>query len=174
MYPTQLVKDPVYRTVKTYGHERGLSCCFRQHPATHSHCSKLHGYSLAVELTFEAYGLDHRNWVMDFGGLKPVEQFLKDTFDHKTVVAEDDPELQLFFKLEDRGVVDLTILSAVGCEAFAEYIHNRVCLLLGLDDESSVRLAKVKVMEHGSNAAEFELHYGIAGSLEVMGEQDDT
>ena len=36
----------VWRSTKTYGHEEGLSCCFRQWRATHSHCRLLHGYAL--------------------------------------------------------------------------------------------------------------------------------
>lgn len=163
MSTVQLVKDPVYRTVKTYGHDRGLSCCFRQHAAKHSHCSMLHGYSIAVELTFEAYSLDARNWVMDFGGLGKVKNFLESYFDHTLLVAKDDPALPAFHRLADEGLVDLRVLEAVGCEAFAEFIHGQVTSLLRFTEESRVRLAKVKVMEHGSNAAEYELTYGFGG-----------
>jgi 6-pyruvoyltetrahydropterin/6-carboxytetrahydropterin synthase len=56
---------------------------------------------------------------MDFGGLKPVKKFLEDTFDHKTIVAVDDPELGALQALE---CMSLTVLPRVGCEAFAEHI----------------------------------------------------
>ena len=42
-----------YVSTKTYGHEVGLSCAFRQHKAD-SHCAKLHGYALSVKVEFEA------------------------------------------------------------------------------------------------------------------------
>ena len=45
-------KSAVWRSTKTYGHEEGLSCCFRQWRATHSHCRLLHGYALSFRLTF--------------------------------------------------------------------------------------------------------------------------
>ena len=39
----------MYRSTKTYGNERGLSCAFRQWRAD-SHCNLIHGYSLGFVL----------------------------------------------------------------------------------------------------------------------------
>ena len=39
----------MYISTKTFGHESGLSCAFRQPNATHSHCSLIHGYALAFK-----------------------------------------------------------------------------------------------------------------------------
>ena len=74
---------------KKYGHERGLSAAFRQWKAD-SHCKHIHGYSLEFEFKFGANELDERNWVVDFGGLKELEKWLRNHFDHKTLVASDD------------------------------------------------------------------------------------
>ena len=116
-----------YYSTKTYGNDRGLSCAFRQWRSTHSHCSLIHGYSIGIRLTFEADTLDSRNWVMDFGGLKKFKQWAEYMFDHTTLVAEDDPQLEAFKKLaeikggyKNLGVIDLRIVPAVGCEKFAE------------------------------------------------------
>jgi 6-pyruvoyltetrahydropterin/6-carboxytetrahydropterin synthase len=50
---------------KTYGHELGLSTCFRQHRAK-SHCRFLHGYPLSFTFTFAATQRDENGWVIDF------------------------------------------------------------------------------------------------------------
>ena len=42
-----------FYSTKTYGNDKGLSCCFRQWGATHSHCSLLHGYSIGIKIVFE-------------------------------------------------------------------------------------------------------------------------
>ncbi len=97
----------IWRSTKTYGHEEGLSCCFRQWRATHSHCRLLHGYALAFSLTFATDTLDARNWCFDFGGLKPVRAWLHEMFDHTLLVAHDDPDLSEFQRLAERGLVDL-------------------------------------------------------------------
>jgi 6-pyruvoyltetrahydropterin/6-carboxytetrahydropterin synthase len=139
--------DLIYQSSKTYTHSQGLSCCFRQWRATHSHCSKLHGYALSVQLVFQDE-LDERNWVQDFGDLKNVKQFLVETFDHKTVIAQDDPLASLFDVMQERGMVDLVILPAVGCEKFAEYIFDKVDMMIG-----GGKLLSVEVKEHEGNGA---------------------
>lgn len=142
-----------YLSTKTYGHEVGLSACFRQWRAN-SHCRYLHGYALSVRLEFEADELDHRNWVVDFGSLKPVKAWLQETFDHKTVVAEDDPHLDLFAKMEAIGLIELVVVKAVGCEAFARLIFDHVTGWMADEGLSPrARLTLVEVREHGANSA---------------------
>lgn len=141
----------MYQSTKTYGHDLGLSVCFRQHRASHSHCSKLHGYAIAVKLTFGCNELDDKNWVQDFGALKPVKEFLMATFDHKLVVARDDPEFERFWQLNVDGVADVVALPAVGCEAFAKYIFDWINNWASTNCESWIE--SVEVMEHGANSA---------------------
>lgn len=142
----------MFKVVKRYGHDRGLSCCFRQWRATESHCSQLHGYAIAVELTFVG-PLDERNWVIDFGSLKPVKQWLEGVFDHTTILAEDDPLLPAFQQLNLSGAVHLvTLKDGVGCERFAELIASFVTRWL-LEQNHTAKLESVKVMEHAGNAA---------------------
>jgi len=135
--------DLIYQSTKTYTHAHGYSCCFRQWRATHSHCSKLHGYALQVQLVFEG-DLDERNWVQDFGGLKPVKAFLDDWFDHKTIIAEDDPMRGVFMDLEFKGILELRVMPAVGAEKFAEFIFRNARV-------SNIK--SVEVWEHAGNSA---------------------
>jgi 6-pyruvoyltetrahydropterin/6-carboxytetrahydropterin synthase len=142
-----------YLSTKTYGHELGLSAVFRQWKAT-SHCNQLHGYSLSFRFVFEATELDHRNWVVDFGGLKGLKMALQYHFDHKTVVAEDDPKRKELEALQELGVADVVIVSAVGCEKFAELaadLATSELTALGLGER--VRVAEVECSEHGANSA---------------------
>ena len=118
-----------FLSTKTYNHNIGLSCAFRQWRAKHSHCKYLHGYALSVRLNFKGK-LNDRNWVYDFGDLKFVKEFLQNTFDHKTVVAEDDPELETFKQLEKQGLCQLQIVEGVGCEMFAKMAFNKMNELL--------------------------------------------
>ena len=61
-----------YFSTKTYGHNIGLACVFRQPNADHSHCHLLHGYSLQFRFTFGCDELDNKNWAVDFGGLNSL------------------------------------------------------------------------------------------------------
>lgn len=149
-----------FLSTKTYGHDQGLSVCFRQHKATHSHCSKLHGYAIAVKLTFGCSELDDKNWVQDFGGLKGVKKFLTDNFDHKLIIASDDPLLGMFEDIERYGGAELIILPKVGCEAFAKYIFETIedmFVRLSPHQLNRVWIESVEVMEHGANSAIYKL-----------------
>lgn len=145
-----------YQSTKTFGHDLGISCAFRQWRATHSHCSKIHGYALAVTMVFEANTLDQRNWVMDFGGFKQIKQEIMDTFDHKLVVAADDPMLPEFQRMHKLGIADVVILPKVGCEAFAQFIAQAMVEpMIKKEFSDRVKLVSVEVREHGANSAVF-------------------
>lgn len=139
-------------STKTYNHSIGLSCAFRQWRAKHSHCKYIHGYALSVRLNFKGM-LNDRNWVYDFGDLKFVKEFLQETFDHKTVIAEDDPELETFKELEEKGLIQLRIIPHVGCEKFAEYICKQIATTIEVNSNERVKLMSVEVREHSGNSA---------------------
>jgi 6-pyruvoyltetrahydropterin/6-carboxytetrahydropterin synthase len=141
-----------YYSTKTYDHNEGLSCAFRQWRAAHSHCRWIHGYALSVKLTFGAHTLDDRNWVQDFGGLKEIKTWLKSMFDHTLCIAEDDPELEKFKELHIKDLCDLRIVPAVGCEKFAELIYDHVSKIVNND---RIWLDSVAVKEHSGNGAIF-------------------
>lgn len=142
-----------FLSTKTYGPELGLSAVFRQWKAK-SHCNQLHGYSLGFKFTFEATELDDRNWVMDFGGLKGLKNKLALTFDHKLIVAKDDPQFKVLLDLVEYGVADVMVVDAVGCEKFAELattFAQTELELLGLTKR--VKVVEVECFEHGANSA---------------------
>lgn len=150
-----------YQSTKTYGHDIGLSCAFRQWRATHSHCSKLHGYALAFRFVFEADKLDSRNWVVDFGGLKELKQRLQWWFDHTVVIAGDDPLRAHFEGLQRSGAITLRVMNkGVGCEMFAEFAYDMAThwLITQTEDlQKHVKLVSCEVSEHGANSA---IYYG--------------
>lgn len=167
-----------FYSTKTYGNDRGLSCCFRQWRASHSHCSTLHGYSIGVKLIFECDTLDDKNWCMDFGGLKEFKTWADHMFDHTLVVAEDDPMLDFFKHMNEivdieskdhlsklpheRGALcDLRIVPGVGCEMFAKLAYDKMAELLASGDmrypiNPTVKIKSVEVFEHGANSATYE------------------
>jgi 6-pyruvoyltetrahydropterin/6-carboxytetrahydropterin synthase len=145
-----------YYSTKTYGHNIGLSACFRQ-PKAHSHCRFLHGYSLQFKFTFEAKYLDERNWVVDFGGLKPLKAWLEDTFDHKVVLDRDDPEMATFELLQEKGLAELTILDGVGVEKFAEHAFMFADELVYEMTNGRCRVVEVECAEHGANSAIYKV-----------------
>ena len=142
-----------YQVTKTYGHELGLSCVFRQHRAN-SHCKYLHGYALAFDIVFETETLDARNWVIDFGSLKEVKEWLVDMFDHTLLVASDDPMYKELMRLADSGIADIEVVDEIGCEAFAKLVYDFVSAYIATNDVACV-VRKVTCREHANNSASY-------------------
>jgi len=145
----------LYKSIKTYGSWNGLSCCFRQWRAD-SHCKFLHGYPLEIRIEFCAHNLDERNWVIDFGGLKRFKSHIEATFDHKTLVAQDDPRLDDITYLSQLEVADVLVVENTGCELFAKLVYDFAEMWLeGEGQDHRVWIGLVEVREHPGNAAQF-------------------
>jgi len=141
----------------------GYSTVFRQWRAEGTHCRFLHGYAISFRVWFEG-DLDHRHWVFDFGGMKRAKNTIdgmqpKDYFtwllDHTTIMAEDDPRLDLFRLMDDDEIIQLRVLPAVGCERFAEFLYNKINEFLSLETNGRVRATKVEVYENERNNASY-------------------
>lgn len=142
----------MFKSTKTYDHNEGLSTVFRQWRAEDTHCKYLHGYALKFRFTFVSSELDERNWVQNFGGLKPLKEWLHFVFDHTTLVAFDDPEIQRYYDMRDAGLIQLREIPATGCEKIAQLAFEWVNSWL---DQQSNRVwcAEVEVSEHPGNSA---------------------
>jgi 6-pyruvoyltetrahydropterin/6-carboxytetrahydropterin synthase len=132
------------------------SCAFRQWRATHSHCSKLHGYELRAKFYFAGPFLDGRNWIVDFGELDEIKSKLNEIFDHTLCAAADDPCLDDFKMLHDKGVIDLRIFErGVGIERTAEVCFEVATEYLKSKYGELRWVEKVEVFEHDKNSAIF-------------------
>ena len=142
---------------KTYTHATGHSCAFRQWKAD-SHCNLIHGYALQFEFTFGGNELDDRNWIVDFGGLKPLKTWLAEMFDHTYLVATNDPELETFKMLDEKGLIDLRMVGGTGCELFAEMAFDKADEIVKELTDGRCWVQKVTVREHEANSATVELN----------------
>lgn len=141
------------------------SCAFRQWRANpqlatsglvrnDSKCFYVHGYQLKAKFIFNCSSLDERNWVMDFGSLKPLKTILNEQFDHTLCIAADDPQLDLFKNLHEAKACDLRIMNnGVGIEKTAEwcFIAADKFVRSATNDRCWVEL--VEVFEHEANSA---------------------
>ena len=139
----------------------GFSTVFRQWKAETTHCRFVHGYGISFKVYFEG-DLDDRNWVWDFGGMKRAKTLIDGKqpkawmdymFDHTTIIAQDDPDLEAFKQMGEAGVAQVRVIPATGAEKFSEYIFKKLNEFVKTETDNRVRVIKVKFMEHGKNAA---------------------
>ena len=139
----------------------GFSCVFRQWKAETTHCRFLHGYGVSFKVWFQGE-LDERNWVWDFGGMKRAKskiegmspkEWMDYMFDHTFIVAEDDPFIESFKRMDGAGVAQVRVVPATGAERFAEYIYSKLNKFVQEETDGRVKVMKVEFMEHGKNSA---------------------
>lgn len=114
-----------YKYTSTKEYIDAFPCAYRQWK-TDSHCNMNHGYSFSMKFYFGTNDLDARNFVADYGGLKELKKILESQFDHTTLVAQDDPEIEFYKEMERRKLAKLTILPALGCESLADMLYKYV------------------------------------------------
>ena len=141
----------------------GFSCVFRKWKAENTHCRFLHGYGVSFRVWFQGE-LDERNWVWDFGGMKRAKTqidgmnpkaWMDYMFDHTMIVAEDDPFLESFKRMDEAGAAQVRVVPATGAERFAQFIFEKIDSFVKEETEGRVKVLKVEFMEHGKNSAIF-------------------
>ena len=147
--------QPKYISTKTY--KQIAPVAYRQWRATGSMCRLIHGYALSFHFEFEADTLDARNWVTDFGGLKPLKGFIEDHFDHCLLLAQDDPHYEDIKRLGALGLAKITEVEKTGCEGIADFLYEYVNTIFlpncGTEEAKRVWCSRVEVRETDANMA---------------------
>jgi len=125
-------------------------------------CSIVHGYALSVKFYFGANDLDVRNWVQDYGGLRPLKEQLEEWFDHRLLVAIDDPHRDLLIALHNAKIAKVTEVEKTGCEALADFLYKYVNTIFlpsyGKAESERIWCYRVEVRETQANMAWREGH----------------
>ena len=146
----------------------GFSTVFRQWKAEDTHCRFLHGYGISFKVYFEGE-LDDRNWVSDFGGMKRAKTqidgmnpkaWMEYMFDHTMIVAEDDPFLESFKRMDEAGAAQVRVIPATGAERFAQYVFEKLDAFVKEETDGRVKVRQVEFSEHGKNSAIFTREQG--------------
>lgn len=141
-----------YTSTKNYNQIGPVA--YRQHRAE-SHCNLIHGYALSFYFEFESETLDARNWVIDFGSLKPLKALLEEWFDHTLLVADDDPMREHLLNLGKLGLAKITEVEKTGCEGIATFLYEYIntIFLPSYGEKDRVWCTRVEVRETDNNMA---------------------
>ena len=130
-------------------------CCHRQWKHS-GHCRFVHGYSRSFRFWFAAKSLDENGFVVDFSSLKELEDKLVKQFDHTFLVNKNDPLIDTWKDLHEKGALDLRIMNNVGMESTSQIIWEWANSLLLVKDEGRTCCWRSESRENSSNAACFE------------------
>jgi len=121
------------------------------------HCAWVHGYGRYIQFTFEG-DLDERQWVMDFGDLKDIKQWLEEQWDHRVMIASDDPQLAKLKEMHDLNIMNINVMDVdkgwgPGIEASCKFVYDHVQPIITQKTNGRVKITKVEIWEHERNSA---------------------
>ena len=86
-----------------------------------------------------------------------AKEWMDYMFDHTTVIAKNDPHLEIFSKMHEKGIIQLRVLEGpVGAEKFSEYIFNKLNDFVIEETNGRVKIAQVEFFENKKNTAIYE------------------
>lgn len=135
---------------KTY---RDVPFAHRQHKHD-GHCALLHGHNWALRLTFACSKPDENGFVIDFGKLRYIRDWIDEHLDHACLFNQDDPKRQALLN----GHPDLFkayILPDCSSEGLARHLHGIFNAMVQEATEGRVRVTAVEVAEDSKNSATF-------------------
>ena len=125
----------------------------RQHRHA-GHCARIHGHSWTLSLTFACSQLDRHGFVVDFGGLGFVREWIDRHLDHACVLGADDPELA-WLRSKDGTVFKLLVIENASAEGIARHLHAALDPLVRAQTDGRAWIAEVELHEDSRNSVRF-------------------
>jgi len=123
-----------------------------RHPG---HCSFVHGHNWSLTLTFACEELDPLGFVIDFGGIKFINQWISEHLDHACMFAESDTEGLKMLAAFPR-LFKPYILENCSAEGLATHLFDVFDALVRKESAGRAWLKSIKVGEDSKNFAYFE------------------
>jgi len=135
---------------KTY---RDIPFAHRQH-LHEGHCALIHGHNWAITLTFACRETDANGFVVDFGKLGYIKDWITQHLDHACLFNEDDRAKESL--LADYGELFKSyVLPNCSCEGIAQHLHEVFGPMVRKATDGRVWISEVAIEEDSKNSACF-------------------
>jgi 6-pyruvoyltetrahydropterin/6-carboxytetrahydropterin synthase len=136
---------------KTY---RDIPLSHRQ-PLHSGKCSRLHGHSWSITLTFQSQDLDENGFVIDFGDLHFIKDWIDQNLDHATALRVNDPHRAECKKMESLGLLKILWVDSASCEGMAHFLFSTFQLMVEQKTNGRVRIQSLHLKEDSKNSATY-------------------
>lgn len=134
---------------------RDIPFAHRQ-PRHSGHCSLIHGHNWAIHLKFACRETDDNGFVIDFGGLGFVRDWLYERLDHACLFEEGDPMRDVLVTAAPDLWKPYTVPNA-SAEGIARHLYEALNKLVQEHTMGRVWLVEVTVEEDARNAATYRV-----------------
>lgn len=149
-----------FTSTKSY---TNLPCAHRQW-RHNGNCALVHGYSRSFHFVFGAKERDACGFVVDFGALRWLKDYLEAWFDHTLLLNPDDPLLPQFRDIERQGGCVLRLMEhGVGMEGTAQQVFKFADRELRERTKGRCWVISVEARENDKNSAVYKSDAGFKG-----------
>ena len=120
------------------------------------HCRYIHGYSRAFTFWFKAKDLDHNGFVVDFGKLDYLSEWIDKNLDHGCLICKSDPKIDHLRNLAELGLLKILEIQQASCEGIAKYLFSRFDQLVRDNTNNRAWIKRIHLKEDSKNSATFE------------------
>lgn len=135
---------------KTY---RDIPFAHRQH-LHQGHCSLIHGHNWAITLTFACSEMDSNGFVVDFGRLKYLKEWIDTHLDHACLFNESDPEKEALLQTYGH-LFKSYILPNCSSEGLAQHLHGIFDPMVREQTQDRVWIIEIEIEEDSKNSAKY-------------------
>ncbi len=126
-------------------------------PGHDGHCKFIHGHNWSFEFTFTCKVFDDNGFVVDFGKLSFIKEFLSQ-FDHAVLVLRNDEFADAFDGMQQQNAAKVLWVEDASCEGLAKFVfdtvQSQICQIDALLTRG-VTLVSVTVFEDSKNSATY-------------------
>jgi len=119
------------------------------------HCSMIHGHNWTLTLTFACEQTDANGFVIDFGSLGYVKDWLSEHLDHACVFAHDDPIKDALVAAAPEAWKVFVVESSASCEGLAMRIHQELDALIRAREKNRVWIHELELWEDEKNRVNY-------------------
>ncbi len=125
-------------------------------PLHGGHCQYVHGHNWAIKFTFLAKERDENGFVIDFGKLHFIKDWIDQKLDHALLICKSDPYVEYFTK--NASILwKLHLVDDASCEGLCDYIHEQFKRAVTFETNGRVVIKSVEVFEDDKNSALLEV-----------------
>jgi len=131
---------------------RDIPLSHRQ-PLHQGKCSRLHGHSWSISITFEAEKLDENGFVVDFGELHFIEDWIDQHLDHGIVLSLEDPQKEILSDLQKLGLLSITWVPCPSCEGISQFLFDTFQPMVKEKTQGRAQIQSIRLEEDSKNSS---------------------
>ena len=142
---SKLTCQKIYRDIPL-GHRQP------KHPGR---CALIHGHNWEIRITFEASQLDDNGFVVDFGELHYIKDWIDQNLDHACAFSAQDPHREKIEELAELGLIKPLFVENASCEGIAKHLFETFDPLVQKDTQGRAKIISIHLLEDSKNSATY-------------------